>query len=56
MKPRFLIAVVLAFGIGVVCELVAIPLPAPTAFLGGLLILAMTSGFALTGFLLSRKS
>jgi XapX domain-containing protein len=39
----------LAFGIGVVCRLLEIPVPAPPAIVGALLVVAMTSGYLLLG-------
>lgn len=44
---RFLIGLLLAFGIGAVCRLTGVPLPAPLALVGAALVVAMTSGFLL---------
>lgn len=44
-----LAALVLAFGIGVVCRLFDIPLPAPPRLQGALLVVAMTLGTVLAG-------
>jgi XapX domain-containing protein len=38
---------ILALGIGIVCRLTGIPVPAPTAMFGASLILAMTIGHLL---------
>lgn len=38
---------ILAFGIGVVCRLSGIPVPAPPALMGAVLVLAMTGGYLL---------
>lgn len=37
----------LALGIGIICRLAGIPLPAPPALIGALLVLAMTLGYVL---------
>lgn len=37
----------LAFLIGVICRLADIPVPAPPALIGALLVVSMTSGFLL---------
>lgn len=39
---------ILAFTIGVVCRLAAIPLPAPPLLIGALLVVAMTLGYVMT--------
>lgn len=41
----------LAFGIGVVCRITGIPVPAPPVILGGLLVVAMTSGYLMVDHL-----
>ena len=38
---------VLAFVIGAACQKAGVPVPAPTALLGALLVLALTSGYLL---------
>ena len=42
----------IAFLIGVACRLAALPLPAPPALIGALLVVAMTLGFLVTSWLL----
>ena len=37
----------LAFGIGVLCRVAGVPLPAPPAIIGATLVLAMTTGYLL---------
>jgi XapX domain-containing protein len=37
----------LAIGIGVVCRLASVPLPAPPILIGALLVVAMSTGYAL---------
>jgi XapX domain-containing protein len=44
---KIVISLLLAFGIGVTCRLAGIPVPAPPAIVGALLVLAMTSGYLL---------
>ncbi|HEY9092677.1 DUF1427 family protein [Parasphingorhabdus sp.] len=39
---------VLALTIGIACRLAGIPLPAPPALIGALLVLAMTLGYVVT--------
>jgi XapX domain-containing protein len=38
----------LAFAIGAVCRLTAVPLPAPPVLIGALLVVAMSVGYAVT--------
>lgn len=45
---KVLFGLILCFLIGVVCRLADIPLPAPTALLGALLVVAMALGYSLT--------
>ncbi len=52
---RLLVSAVLAFGIGVACNFAAIPLPAPTALIGAVLVLALTVGYLGTDYLLSTR-
>ncbi|PWG63511.1 DUF1427 family protein [Sediminicurvatus halobius] len=44
---KIAIGLLLGFVIGVVCRLSGVPLPAPPALLGALLVLAMTTGYLL---------
>jgi len=44
---KIAIGLILAFAIGVICRLFGIPVPAPPAIVGALLVLAMTSGYIL---------
>ncbi len=39
----------LAFCIGVICRLVGIPVPAPPAIVGALLVVAVTAGYLIAG-------
>jgi len=45
MTIRLIAGYLLAFAIGVACRLVNIPLPAPTAMLGAIIVLAITLGY-----------
>lgn len=45
---KIALGLLLALGIGVACRLVEIPLPAPPALIGALLVLAMTLGYVVT--------
>lgn len=47
MNIKVFLGCVLALVIGVLCRLSGIPLPAPIALLGGVLVMAMTVGYAL---------
>lgn len=45
----------LAIAIGVACRLAGIPPPAPPAFIGALLVLAMTVGYVVTDRLAAHR-
>lgn len=47
MNLKVWLGCILALLIGVLCRLSGIPLPAPIALLGGVLVMAMTVGYAL---------
>jgi XapX domain-containing protein len=42
---KILLGLLLALGVGIVCRLVGLPLPAPLALTGALLVLAMSAGY-----------
>jgi XapX domain-containing protein len=44
-----IVGLILAFGIGIGCRLLDIPLPAPPKIQGALLVVAMTVGFITGG-------
>lgn len=46
---KMVIGSVLAFAIGVLCKVSGIPVPAPPAIMGALLVFSMTSGYVLAG-------
>lgn len=56
MTIRILLGCVLALAIGVLCRLTGIPLPAPVVLLGGVLVMAMTVGYALVDRYVARKA
>ena len=54
---KILIGLILGCGIGIVCRLAEIPLPAPPVLVGALLVLAMTCGYILVdGFAAHRAA
>ncbi|WP_115718327.1 DUF1427 family protein [Gallaecimonas mangrovi] len=53
MRP--LLGLLLGLLIGAGCRLLGIPLPAPQALIGALLVLAMTLGYGLVGLLNSCR-
>ncbi len=42
---KIMLGLLLAFGVGVVCQLAGLPLPAPLALTGAALVLAMSAGY-----------
>ncbi len=44
---KIVLGLLLALGVGVVCRLVDLPLPAPLALTGAVLVLAMSAGYEL---------
>lgn len=44
---KIVLGLLLALGVGVVCRLVGLPLPAPLAMTGAVLVLAMSAGYEL---------
>ncbi|WP_300530478.1 DUF1427 family protein [Maricaulis sp.] len=52
---KIAIGLVLAFLIGVICRVADIPVPAPPALIGALLVVSMTSGFLLMDRHLARR-
>jgi XapX domain-containing protein len=42
------LGLLLAFGIGAVCRVAGVPLPAPPVLIGALLVVAMSTGYVLT--------
>ena len=51
---RIVLGFVLALAIGAICRLAEIPLPAPPAIIGALLVVSMTLGFLLADRWLTR--
>lgn len=56
MTVKTLLGCLLALVIGVICRLTGIPLPAPMALLGGLLVMAMTIGYSWVDCRLDRAA
>ncbi len=55
MNKRMIAGILLAMVIGAFCRLFGVPLPAPTALVGALLVVSMTSGYQLAGRLLTAR-
>lgn len=53
---KVIIGFALALAIGVACRLAGIPLPAPPALIGALLVLAMTLGYVITDQYASHRN
>ncbi len=49
------LGLLLAVAIGVACRLASIPLPAPPALIGALLVLAMTLGYVITDLFAAHR-
>jgi XapX domain-containing protein len=57
MNARFVMGLALGFAIGLACRVLGVPVPAPTALAGALLVLALTSGYVLADrFIVRRKA
>jgi XapX domain-containing protein len=52
---KIVLGLLLALGVGVVCRLVGLPLPAPLALTGALLVLAMSAGYELVNHFASHR-
>ncbi len=46
---KIVIGTLLAFAIGALCKVAGVPVPAPPAIMGALLVFSMTSGYVLAG-------
>ena len=46
---KMIIGFLLAFVIGALCKIAGIPVPAPPAIMGALMVLSMTGGYVLAG-------
>lgn len=44
---KIMLGFLLAFAIGILCRLAAVPLPAPPVLIGALLVVAMSAGYVL---------
>lgn len=45
MNIKFLIGLALAFAVGAGCQVTGVPVPAPPALVGALLVMSMTLGY-----------
>ncbi|MEE1613752.1 DUF1427 family protein [Microvirga sp. CF3016] len=52
---KLLLGLLLAFGVGIVCRLAGLPLPAPLALTGAALVLAMSAGYEIVDRFASRR-
>jgi len=52
---KFLLGLLLALGVGVVCRVLGLPLPAPLALTGVVLVLAMSAGYELVDRLVPHR-
>lgn len=55
MNYKLAIGLVLGIAIGFGCRVAGLPVPAPAALVGALLVVAMTSGYALADRFLARR-
>jgi len=55
MYYKFAIGLLLGVGIGFGCRAMGIPVPAPPALVGALLVVAMTSGYTLADRFIARR-
>ncbi|WP_429633198.1 DUF1427 family protein [Tunturiibacter psychrotolerans] len=51
---KLLFGFLVAFGIGAFCRLTRIPLPAPQAIVGSILVVTMSIGYVVTGRVIDR--
>ena len=52
---KIILGLLLALGVGVVCRIAGLPLPAPLALTGALLVLAMSAGYEVVDRLASHR-
>lgn len=53
---KIALGLLLALGVGVVCRLAGLPLPAPLALTGAVLVLAMSAGYELVDRLAPHRA
>jgi len=53
---KVMLGLLLAFGVGVVCQLASLPLPAPLALMGAALVLAMSAGYEIVDRLAPHRA
>lgn len=56
MNPKLFVGIALGFAIGFGCRWAGVPVPAPPALVGALLVVAMTSGYLLADHFIARKA
>lgn len=56
MSVKYVVGLFLAFSIGAVCRLANVPVPAPPAIVGALLVVSITLGYELGGRLRGDES
>lgn len=56
MAVKILLGILLAFVIGAVTRMAGIPVPAPPAIMGALLVVAMTLGFNVMNYYMVRQT
>ena len=55
MTFRYVVGLVVAFSIGAVCRVAGVPVPAPPALVGALLVVALSSGYVFAGVVRTRR-
>ncbi len=55
MNAKYFAGLAVAFGIGAACNLAGIPVPAPPALIGALLVLSLTLGYELGDRVVARR-
>lgn len=55
INARYLAGLVVAFGIGAGCRLADIPVPAPPALVGALLVMSLTVGYEIGDRVVRRR-
>ena len=55
MQVRDIIGLLIGFAIGFGCNWLDIPVPAPPALMGALLVVSITSGYVLTDWYLTKR-
>ncbi|MFK8017643.1 MAG: DUF1427 family protein [Gammaproteobacteria bacterium] len=56
MNLKYFIGLAVAFAIGGACRLAGVPVPAPPALVGALLVVSLTLGYELGGVAVARRN